>query len=329
MTIPVKIEHLFKTYTRRRLLGKNWEKPVLKDVSLTLEENHVLGLVGESGCGKSTLCKVLLGIEKPTSGLVTANGKDVARLSKSEFKKLRRVMQVVYQDPYSSLDPRMNVRQILSEPLDIHGLKKDRRERNEFLKELLAAVGLSETQLERYPHEFSGGQRQRICIARALALDPKILVADEPVSALDVSVQAQILNLLKEIKKSRRLSVLFVTHDFAVARFLCDDIAVMYRGRIVERAPAEDLFTRPQHPYTQALLSAVPSVRAAGLVPAAAEPSREYPERENWACPFAARCSHAQPACADTPFELKEVLPHHACACCVLPFKKTKSKPEV
>ncbi len=328
MTAPVQIEHLFKTYTRRRWLGKNWEKPVLRDVSLTLEEDHVLGLVGESGCGKSTLCKVLLGIEKPTSGLVLANGQDVARLSKSEFKKLRRVMQVVYQDPYSSLDPRMNVRQLLSEPLDIHGLKKDPEERKAFLKELLGAVGLSETQLARYPHEFSGGQRQRICIARALALNPKILVADEPVSALDVSVQAQILNLLKEIKKSRRLSMLFVTHDFAVARFLCDDIAVMYRGRIVEKAPAEDLFTNPQHPYTEALLSAVPSVHRRGEKPSA-EPAAECPERESWACPFAARCRYARPACQEGPFELKEVLPRHACACRVLPFKTTKSKSAV
>ena len=327
MTAAVQIKNLFKTYTRRRLLGKNLEKPVLKDVSLTLEENHVLGLVGESGCGKSTLCKVLLGIEKPTSGTVEVNGKNVPALSKSEFKKLRRVLQVVYQDPYSSLDPRMTVRQLLGEPLDIHGLKKDKQERQKFLKGLLASVGLSESQLERYPHEFSGGQRQRICIARALALDPQILVADEPVSALDVSVQAQILNLLKEIKKSRRLSMLFVTHDFAVARFLCDDIAVMYRGRLVERAPAEELFTNPQHPYTEALLSAVPSVHAPRrAVFAGTEDPEEHPERETWACPFAARCRYAQEACQSRPFALQEVAPRHACACAVMPFKTQKSK---
>ncbi len=330
MTAPVEIKHLFKTYTRRRWFGKNAEKAVLKDVSLTLAEDHVLGLVGESGCGKSTLCKVLLGIEKATSGLVKADGKDIAFLSKSGFKKLRRVMQVVYQDPYSSLDPRMNVRQLLSEPLDIHGLEKDPAARKAFLAELLASVGLSETQLERYPHEFSGGQRQRICIARALALDPKILVADEPVSALDVSVQAQILNLLKEIKKARRLSMLFVTHDFAVARFLCDDIAVMYQGRIVERAPAEDLFTNPQHPYTEALLAAVPSADASRRADGnGAEEASEHPDRAGWPCPFAPRCRYAQAVCAKTPFELKEVFPRHACACCVMPFKTAKSKSAV
>lgn len=326
MTAPVVIEHLFKTYTRRRFIGKNVEKTVLHDVSLTLEEDHVLGLVGESGCGKSTLCKVLLGIEKPTAGTVLANGKNVAKISKSEFKKLRRVMQVVYQDPYSSLDPRMNVCQLLSEPLDIHGLKKDREERKTFLSGLLKAVGLSESQLERYPHEFSGGQRQRINIARALALDPKILVADEPVSALDVSVQAQILNLLKEIKKSRRLSMLFVTHDFAVARFLCDDIAVMYKGRIVERAPAEALFTNPQHPYTEALLSAVPSATVAKKP---FVPFEEHPERAAWACPFAPRCRYATEQCKIGENTLKEVLPRHACACGILPFKDKKSSAAV
>ena len=307
MNAPVQITHLYKTYTRRRWIGKNWEKPVLKDVSLTLEENHVLGLVGESGCGKSTLCKVLLGIEKPTSGQVLADGKDVAVLSKSEFKKLRRVMQVVYQDPYSSLDPRMTVRQTLSEPLDIHGLKKEP----------------PATQLERYPHEFSGGQRQRMCIARALALDPKILVADEPVSALDVSVQAQILNLLKKIQTQRHLSMIFVTHDFAVARFLCDDIAVMYQGRIVERAPAEELFLHPQHPYTRALLAAVPSVQGPCLPP---EELAEAPGRTDWACPFAARCAYAQASCKSNRFELKEIFPRHACACGVLPFATEKKK---
>lgn len=326
MNFPVKIEHLSKTYTRRRWLGKNWEKPVLKDVSLHLEENQVLGLVGESGCGKSTLCKVLLGIEKPTSGQVLADGKNVAVISKSEFKKLRRVMQVVYQDPYSSLDPRMTVRQILSEPLDIHGLKKEPQQRSTFLKELLLSVGLSENQLDRYPHEFSGGQRQRICIARALALDPKILIADEPVSALDVSVQAQILNLLKEIKRTRRLTMLFVTHDFAVARFLCDEIAVMYKGRIVERAPAEELFTNPQHPYTEALLSAVP--KAGGDFPHK-DKLVEWQEKSSFSeaqCPFADRCRYAKEECVRKPFEIKEVFPRHECACGELPFKKQKSR---
>lgn len=313
MNAPVEIIRLYKTYFRRKwLFGKGEAFPVLKDVSLTLPENSVLGLVGESGCGKTTLCKVLLGIEKPTEGTVFVDGKNVAEISKSAWKKLRRQMQVVYQDPYSSLDPRMNVRQVLSEPLDIHGTYKDRAAREKFLKELLASVGLSETFLDRYPHEFSGGQRQRICIARALALEPKILVADEPVSALDVSVQAQILNLLKKIKRERKISMLFVTHDFAVARFLCDEIAVMYKGRIVERAPAEEIFTRPLHPYTRALLAAVPRLDAEPF--AAAAETVKCPERESWPCPFAPRCALATDACRK-PFELKEMSPRHWCAC--------------
>ena len=254
------INNLSKTYERRVWFGAHTRKEVLKCVSLEIPQGRVAGLVGESGCGKTTLCKVVLGIEPATSGSVAVNGTEISGLSKAGWKNLRRQMQVVYQDPYASLDPRMRVREIVGEPLDIHGLKTDRTEREAFLKELLACVGLEADALSRYPHEFSGGQRQRIAIARALAVDPKILIADEPVSALDVSVQAQILNLLKDIVRARGLTMLFVTHDFAVARFLCDDIAVMYQGRIVEMGPAAQLLARPTHPYTQALLAAVPQV---------------------------------------------------------------------
>ena len=217
-------------------------------------------MVGESGCGKSTLCKVILGIESITSGSVEINGKNIAALGKKEWRALRREMQVVYQDPYASLDPRLTVRQLVGEPLDIHGLYTEKNAREKYLKELLASVQLDSAYLDRFAHEFSGGQRQRIAIARALALNPSILIADEPVSALDVSVQAQILNLLKDIAQTRKLSMLFVTHDFAVARFLCDDIAVMHEGKIVEYAPAEQLFSAPKQTYTKTLLAAVPTI---------------------------------------------------------------------
>ena len=312
MSDCIEIKHLYKTYARPSWFArKKNQTPVLNDVSLTLAENRVLGLVGESGCGKSTLCKVLLGIEKPTQGTVLVAGQNVAEISQTQFKKLRRVMQVVFQDPYSSLDPRMTVRQLLAEPLDIHGLYPQKGAREQFLKELLESVGLSSCYLSRYPHEFSGGQRQRICIARALALDPQILIADEPVSALDVSVQAQILNLLQDIKRTRRLAMLFVTHDFAVARFLCDDIAVMYKGRMVEKAPAQELFTRPLHPYTQTLLAVVPQVGKKIAVPANTEPSAE---RENWGCAFAPRCAYATQACREKAVP-GEIYPGHWCAC--------------
>lgn len=314
MTARIEISHLDKTYVRKPWLwGKAVLHPVLKDINLSVPENRVLGLVGESGCGKSTLCKVLLGIEDITAGTVKINGQDIRGLSSKAWARLRRQIQVVYQDPYASLDPRMNVRQLLSEPLDIHGLYPQKQAREKFLEELLISVGLSATYLDRYPHEFSGGQRQRIAIARALALDPQILIADEPVSALDVSVQAQILNLLKEIKQKRKLTVLFVTHDFGVARFLCDDIAVMYQGKIVEQAPAEELFAHPLHPYTRQLLAAVPSLtRAQSCLEIQ---NFAAPERTDWACAFASRCLQAKPGCQTSSGSLREVASGHWVAC--------------
>ncbi len=265
MTAPLVIKHLCKTYVRTPFLGKRTQKTVLNGIDLTVPAGKVVGLVGESGCGKSTLCKIILGIEQPTSGSVEINGQNTARFSAKQWHTLRRNMQVIYQDPYASLDPRFTVRQLISEPLDIHGLYTSKDTRENYLHQLLQSVQLDPAFLDRYPHAFSGGQRQRIAIARALALQPEILIADEPVSALDVSVQAQILNLLKEIQQTRRLSMLFVTHDFAVARFLCDEIAVMHQGKIVEHAPAEILFTNPQQDYTRKLLAAVPSVERAAL----------------------------------------------------------------
>lgn len=328
MPNPVEVKDLRKTYRRGGWFsGPSAEKVILQGVTLSLKEKEILGLVGESGCGKTTLAKVILGLEDYQGGCVRVEGKELRRLSKAGFKKLRRRLQVVFQDPYSSLDPRMNVRQILSEPWDIHGLYADRAARGQALQELMRSVGLDPAHLNRYPHEFSGGQRQRIAIARALALQPHILVADEPVSALDVSVQAQILNLLKEISRARALSMLFISHDFAVARFLCDRIAVMYQGRLLEEAPAEELLQNPQHPYTEALLSAVP-------VPDPQQPLREplsvpaVPARAGeCACPYAPRCPYYQAsACDPAQPLLREVRAGHRCACVRLPFQNQKSR---
>jgi oligopeptide transport system ATP-binding protein len=226
-------------------------------VSFELERGRTLGLVGESGSGKSTTARVIIGLERATAGSVKLDGVELTQLSRREWLPHRRRLQMIFQDPYASLDPRQTVGSILAEPLAIHRLAKP-RERKLRVLELLEAVGLEARHLERYPHEFSGGQRQRIGIARALALEPEILICDEPVSALDVSIQAQVVNLLEDLQERFGLSLLFIAHDLALVRHVCDEVAVMYLGKIVERAPREALFESPLHPYTRALLSAVP-----------------------------------------------------------------------
>jgi ABC-type oligopeptide transport system ATPase subunit len=256
----VDVAHLVKRFARGpRLFGGGTTVTAVDDVSFRIEEGETFGLVGESGSGKTTTGRCVLRLEDPTSGTIRFRGEDVLAASSSRLRRLRREMQIVFQDPYSSLNPRMRARQIVEEPLVIHKLG-DRTARRERVAELFGLVGLSRSQLDRYPHEFSGGQRQRIGLARALALNPAFVVLDEPVSSLDVSVQAQVINLLMDLQQRLKLTYLFIAHDLRLVEHICNRVAVMYLGKIVEMAPAAALFSAPQHPYTRALLSARPEL---------------------------------------------------------------------
>ncbi|MEW6322698.1 MAG: oligopeptide/dipeptide ABC transporter ATP-binding protein [Acidobacteriota bacterium] len=258
MTPLVEVEHLTKHFERGGgLFGAKSVVRAVDGVSFTIGEGETFGLVGESGSGKSTTGRCMLRLIEPTSGAVRFRGEDVLAFSPARLRAARRDMQMIFQDPYSSLNPRMRAREIVREPLDIHGLgtKVDRRAR---VAELFARVGLDPAHLDRYPHEFSGGQRQRIGLARALALNPSFIIADEPVSALDVSIQAQVINLLMDLQRELKLTYLFIAHDLRLVRHICSRVAVMYLGRIVETGDTERVFQSPRHPYTQALLSAVP-----------------------------------------------------------------------
>jgi oligopeptide transport system ATP-binding protein len=241
------------------LLRQVGQVKAVDDVSFTVLPGETLGLVGESGCGKSTLGRSILRLYEPTSGAVLFEGKNFLQSSGAELRKSRKDIQMIFQDPFAALDPRMTVGRILAQPFEIH-TELTSSEVESRIKDLLSVVGLKPSHINRYPHEFSGGQRQRICIARAIALNPRLIIADEPVSALDVSIQAQILNLLKDLQQKLKLTYLFISHDLSVIEHLCDRIAVMYLGKIVEIAPREELFTNPKHPYTKALLAAIPRV---------------------------------------------------------------------
>jgi peptide/nickel transport system ATP-binding protein len=289
------------------------------DVTFFLNEGETLSLVGESGCGKTTTSRCILRAITPTAGqiLLTEGGKvvDVATIPKSELRLLRRQMQMIFQDPFSSLNPRMTLLDIVGEPLLVHGVG-DPRERTDRVVELLRLVGLRPEYMRRYPHAFSGGQRQRIGIARALALNPRLIVADEPVSALDVSVQAQILNLLLELQEQLGLTVLFVAHDLSVVKHISERVAVMYVGRIVETAPTEELFAAPKHPYTEALMSAVPipdpRLRSERIV---LQGEVADPANTPSGCHFHPRCKYATPVCSQESPVQEEISPDHFVRC--------------
>ena len=299
----------------RRVVG--WVKAV-DDVSFAIRRGETLGLVGESGCGKTTVGRCILQLERPTAGEVFYEGEEMTRMSDAELRPLRRRMQIVFQDPYSSLNPRMTIGQIISEPVRVHGLSQNGADCRQRVDELLSLVGLNPLMRDRYPHQLSGGQRQRVGIARALAVEPKFIVCDEPISALDVSIQAQIINLLEELQERFNLTYLFIAHDLSVVRHISDRIAVMYLGKIVEIADRRELYENPLHPYTKALLSAVPipdpvierkreHVVLGGEVSSAASPPS--------GCVFHPRCPIAIPACSQEVPELREIKPAHWVAC--------------
>lgn len=288
----------------------------VEDVSFTVEAGESVGLVGESGCGKTTLGRAVLRLMEPTSGRVVFNGEDLAALSAQELRPLRRQFQAIFQDPYSSLNPRLTVGDSIGEALDIHRLAPTKAARATRINELLRSVGLEPMHAQRYPHEFSGGQRQRIGIARALAVEPKLIVCDEPVSALDVSVQAQVINLLQDLQAQRGLAYLFISHDLAVVEHLCQRVMVMYLGRVVETGAAKEICRTPLHPYTQALLSAVP------VVDPDAKRQRvvlggdvSSPINPPGGCPFHPRCPVAEARCQNEVPVLRELAPGRQVAC--------------
>lgn len=318
MSEPIlRVEHLSKYFDAQEnvIARSRANVKAVDDICFSVPKGSVFGLVGESGCGKSTTARLLLNLLHPTAGKVYFDGRDVFALKPAELQKMRRDIQMIFQDPYSSLNPRWRIGQILSEPLDTHHIGT-REERREMVKQILETVGLREEDTQKYAHEFSGGQRQRIGIARALITHPKFVICDEPISALDVSIQAQIINLLKELQVRFQLTYLFITHDLRVVRFLCNNVGVMYLGRIVETGSTKAIFDNPHHPYSQALFSAIPhpdpfadkeEVSIEGDVPSPLNPPS--------GCRFHTRCPRAIEKCSLEEPVWKSVGVDHQCAC--------------
>ncbi|MFC5603738.1 ABC transporter ATP-binding protein [Sporosarcina koreensis] len=313
----LKVENLKKYFpVKKGMFGKTvGHVKAVDDVSFFVNEGETLGIVGESGCGKSTTGRVLMRLLEPTDGKIEFDGKDLASLSQEEMRKTRRDIQMVFQDPYASLNPRHTIGKILEEPLIVHGLS-DPKERKKKVREFLEIVGLNAYHAKRYPHQFSGGQRQRIGIARALMTNPKLIIADEPVSALDVSIQAQVLNLMQDLQKEFNLTYIFIAHDLGVVRHISDRVAVMYLGKMVEVADSEQLYEKPLHPYTQALLSAVPvpdpdfqkeQIIIEGDIPNPADPPT--------GCTFHTRCPFKMDICTKVAPHLSEQTNGHSVAC--------------
>ena len=313
----LEVRHLSKHFVlKKTLMGKPISTlNAVDDVSFTVKPGETLGIVGESGCGKTTMGRAILKLHQPTSGQVFFDGKDIAGYKAKQMRSLRTQMQIVFQDPYSSLPPRSTVGDILAEPVRVHNIVPA-SEVKQYVLKIMEQCGLRDYYYERYPHEFSGGQRQRICIARALAVNPKFVVCDEPVSALDVSIQAQIINLLKKIQKERQLTYLFISHDLSVVKYISDKIGVMYLGSMVEFGNKTDIFNNPMHPYTNALFSAVPNpnpdeksdrILLKGDIPSPANPPK--------GCKFHTRCPNVMDICKQVTPEYKEYEPGHFVAC--------------
>ena len=307
----LRVEHLKKYFKSARGMVH-----AVDDVSFTLEAGKTLGVVGESGCGKSTLGRTIIRLQEPTSGSVFFDGKDVSGLNRQQLWEQRRQMQMIFQDPFSSLNPRMTISQAIEEPLALYHICPDRVSRQKRVAELMDTVGLARRLYNTYPHELDGGRRQRIGIARALALNPEFIVCDEPVSALDVSIQAQILNLMQDLQKELDLTYMFITHDLSVVYHISDEIMVMYLGQVIEKAPTEKLFANPVHPYTQALLSAIPvpsihnrreRILMTGELTSPIDPLPE--------CRFANRCRFATGKCRESEPQLREIEPGHFVSC--------------